>query len=553
MDWLKDLFVEQSAIQAVIVVSLISCVGIMLGKVKFGGVSLGATFVFFVGILAGHLGLAINQNILLYIESFGLALFVYALGLQVGPGFFNSLRSGGIKIVTLATSCVLLGTLLSMALLYVFNIPISDMAGILCGATANTPALGAAQQTLKQLNINSTNVALAGAVTYPLGILGVYIALYTVKKFFVRPSDIQSQDPTHKRNIYIAEFRLTNPDLFGKSIQEIAPHSHHRFVISRIWRRGKVSIPTSKTEFHKSDRILVTTSPTEIEFLTQLFGKQVDKDWNTENIDWNSIDSQLISQIVLVTRSEINGKKLSSLRLRNNHGINISRVTRSGIQLLPTPDLVLQLGDRLVIVGEAKALHNVAKILGNGVKNLSEPNLATVFIGLIIGLIVGSIPFAIPGMSVSVQFGIAGGSIISGILIGTFGPRLHMITYTTRSANLMLRALGLSMFLACVGLNAGKNFFEIILQPQALLWLLLGFVITYLPVVVIAVISLRVSKLDFGTTAGIMCGSMANPMALDYINNTVEGDQPAVSYATVYPICMFLRVVIIQIILILFL
>ena len=287
--------------------------------------------------------------------------------------------------------------------------------------------------------------------------------------------------------------------------------------------------------------------------LRLIFGEQETKDWNTENIDWNAVDSQLISQRILVTRPEINGKKLSSLRLRNNYGINISRVYRSGVQLLATPDLRLQMGDRLTVVGEAAAIKHVEKILGNAVKNLEEPNLVAVFVGLILGLTLGSIPVSIPGISLPVKLGLAGGPIIVGILIGTFGPRLHMITYTTYSANLMLRALGLSMYLACLGLEAGTHFFETVMRPEGALWLLLGFLLTFVPVVLLGIFALRILRIDFGSVAGMLCGSMANPMALNYANDTIEGDNPSVSYATVYPLCMFLRVIIIQVMLMIFL
>ena len=550
MDWFRDLFFAHSAIQAIVVISLISCIGIILGKIKFGNISLGLTFIFFIGIIAGHLGFSIDPDILVYVESFGLALFVYSLGLQVGPGFFNSLRVGGVKLVGLSVAIVFATTLLAVGMMYAFSISIPDMAGILCGATTNTPALGAAQETLKQLNIDGSNAALSCAVTYPLGVVGVIFAILTMRKFFVRPDDLSSPDKKHEKNIFIAEFQVTNPAIFEKSIKDIVPYTHHRFVVSRLWHNDKVSIPTSITVLHKNDTILVITSPDEVEYLTMLFGERLSKDWNTDNIDWDSIDSQLISQRIVITRSELNGKKLSSLRLRNNHGINISRVFRAGVQLLPTPDLVLQMGDRLTIVGEAKAIHNVEKILGNAVMSLKEPNLAVVFIGLTLGLILGSIPFMIPSITIPIKLGIAGGPIIVGILISTFGPRFHMITYTTRSANLMLRALGLSMFLACLGLRAGETFFETVMRPEGVLWLVCGFAITYIPTVVIGVLGMRWGKIDFGTIAGVLSGSMANPMALNYSNDTIEGDSPSVSYAAVYPICMFLRIVIIQVMII---
>ncbi|WP_418192990.1 putative transporter [Alistipes sp.] len=551
MEWLKELFVEHSALQAVVVVSLISTIGIGLGKIRFFGISLGTAFIFFVGILAGHFGLSLDPAMLTYAESFGLVIFVYALGLQVGPGFFSSMRADGLRLVSPAIAIVLLGTALAMAMSYAFGVSMPDMSGILCGATTNTPALGAAQQTLQQMGIDANGAALSCAVAYPLGVVGVILAVVFLRKLFVRPCDMPGPDAEHRKNVFIASYHLTNPAVFGKSVHEIATQSHHHFVISRLWRDGRVSIPTSDKTLQENDLILVITTPGEADALRLIFGEQETKDWNTENIDWNSVDSQLISQRILVTRPEINGKKLSQLRLRNTYGINISRVYRSGVQLLATPDLRLQLGDRLTVVGEAEAIRNVEKILGNAAKSLNEPNLAAVFIGLILGLTLGSIPVAIPGISIPVKLGLAGGPIIVGILIGTFGPRLHMITYTTQSANLMLRALGLSMYLACLGLDAGTHFFETVMRPEGALWLGIGFALTFVPVVLVGLFALRVLKVDFGSVSGLLCGSMANPMALNYVNDTIEGDNPSVSYATVYPVCMFLRVIIIQVMLML--
>lgn len=553
MDWIRSLLFEHSALQAVVVLSLISTLGIGLGKIRICGISLGTAFIFFVGILAGHFGLSIDPAMLAYAESFGLIIFVYALGLQVGPGFFSSLRSDGIRLVTPALLVLFIGTAAAIGLSFACNIPIADMSGILCGATTNTPALGAAQQMLLQMGRETNGPALSCALTYPLGVVGVILAIVFLRKCFVRPSDLPGPDAEHRKNVFIASFRLTNPAIFGQSVHEIAQQSQHRFVISRLWRDGRVSIPTSDKTLQQNDVILVITTPTEADALRLIFGEQEQKDWNAENIDWNAIDSQLISQRILITRPEINGKRLSSLRLRNNYGINISRVYRSGVQLLATPDLLLQLGDRLTVVGEAEDIRRVEKILGNAVKSLNEPNLIAVFIGLILGLTLGSIPIAIPGISIPVKLGLAGGPILVGILIGTFGPRLHMITYTTQSANLMLRALGLSMYLACLGMDAGAHFFETVMRPEGALWLGLGFLLTFVPVVAVGLLALRVLHLDFGSITGLLCGSMANPMALNYANDTIEGDNPSVSYATVYPVCMFLRVILIQIMLMLLL
>ena len=547
MEWLYSLFIEHSALQAVVVLSLISAIGLGLGKIHICGISLGVTFVFFAGILAGHFGLSVDAQMLNYAESFGLIIFVYALGLQVGPGFFSSFRKGGVTLNMLALAVVLLGTLLTVICSYTTGVSLPNMVGILCGATTNTPALGAAQQTLKQMGMESSTPALGCAVAYPLGVIGVILAVLLIRKALVRKQDLEVKEKDDNNKTYIAAFQVHNPAIFNKSIKDIAHMSYPKFVISRLWRDGNVSIPTSEKILKEGDRLLVVTSEKDALALTVLFGEQENTDWNKEDIDWNAIDSQLISQRIVVTRPELNGKKLGALRLRNHYGINISRVYRSGVQLLATPELTLQLGDRLTVVGEAAAIQNVEKVLGNAVKSLKEPNLVAVFIGIILGL--GAIPISIPGISAPVKLGLAGGPIIVGILIGTFGPRMHMITYTTRSANLMLRALGLSMYLACLGLDAGAHFFDTVFRPEGLLWIGLGAGLTIIPTVLVGAVAFKIMKIDFGSVSGMLCGSMANPMALNYVNDTIPGDNPSVAYATVYPLCMFLRVIIAQILL----
>jgi AspT/YidE/YbjL antiporter-like protein len=552
MEWLNSIFIEHTPLQAVVILSIIIATGLGLGKLRFFGISLGVTFVFFAGIFAGHLGLSIDPKMLTYAESLGLVLFVYELGLQVGPGFFSSFRKGGVQLNSLALGVVLLGTLMAVAISCTTGISMSEMVGILCGATTNTPALGAAQQTLKEMGMSSTGAALSCAVTYPLGVVGVILAMLAVRKLFVRPSDIDNGEHDVPNQTFIAAYDVQNPGIFNQSIKQVAMLTHTKFVISRLWRDNKVSIPTSEMLLKKDDRLLVVTTEKDAHTLTALFGQMETKDWNKEDIDWNAIDSKLVSRHIYISRSELNGKRLGSLRLRNSYGINISRVTRNGVQLLATPRLILQLGDRLTVVGEEKAIENIEKLLGNTSKSLSEPNLAAIFIGIVLGLILGSIPIAIPGMSTPVKLGLAGGPIIVGILVGCFGPRFHLVTYTTRSANLMLRGIGLSLYLACLGLDAGAHFFETVMRPEGALWIALGFLITFVPVVLMALFAMRVTRLDFGSTCGMLCGSMANPMALNYANDTLPGDNPAVSYATVYPLAMFCRVIIAQIIVMLF-
>ncbi|MGL4851430.1 MAG: putative transporter [Phocaeicola sp.] len=552
MEWLNSILFEHSALQAVIVLSIIIATGLGLGKMQFFGISLGITFVFFTGIFAGHWGLSINPEVLHYAENFGLVLFIYELGLQVGPSFFSSFRKGGIKLNTLGMGVVMLGTLMAVLLSKTLSIPMSDMVGILCGATTNTPALGAAQQTLKDLNFSTNNAALSCAVTYPLGVIGVILALLVIRKLFVKPADIRSENQEESNQTYVATFLVKNPGVFEKNIKEIAQFIQPKFVISRLWREGSVTIPTSEKVLKENDRVLVITTEKDAPILTALLGELENEDWNKEQIDWNAIDSQLISKQIVISRPGINGKRLGSLRLRNNYAINISRVTRSGVRLLATRDLVLQLGDILTVVGEAKAVQDVEQLLGNAGQTLKDPNLAAIFIGIVLGLIIGSIPIAIPGISTPIKLGLAGGAIIVGLLIGAFGPRFHLVTYTTRSANLMLRGIGLSLYLACLGLNAGGAFFETIIRPEGAIWVGLGFLITLLPVLVMSLVALRIYRIDFGTTCGMLCGSMANPMALNYANTLTTGNNPTVSYATVYPLTIFSRVIIAQIILMLF-
>ena len=551
MEWFNGLFFEHSAMQAVIVMAVIIALGLGLGKLRVCGISLGMTCVFFSGILIGHLGFSIDPDMLKYAESFGLVLFVYELGLQVGPGFFSSFRQGGILLNMLAFGVVAIGTLMAVLISEVGHVPMGDMIGILCGATTNTPALGAAQQALEQLGESADRAALSCAITYPLGVVGVILAMLLVRKLFVRKEDIERIDSDASNQTYIATFRVCNPAIVGKSIKDVVAWSGVKFVISRLWRENKVCIPVSEMKLQENDRLLVTTTDKDAIRLGILFGKQEQEDWNRKDIDWDALDNQLVSKDVVITKPRLNGKKLGSLRLRNTYAINISRVTRSGVHLLATPNLVLQLGDRLTIVGEMSAVQEVEKLLGNSADTLRDPNLAAIFIGVVLGLVLGSIPFAVPGISTPIKLGLAGGPIVIGILIGSFGPRFRLVTYTTRSANLMLRGIGLSLYLACLGLDAGKHFFETVMRPEGLIWVSIGFSITFIPVVFMALLALRMTRLDFGSICGMLCGSMANPMALNYANDTLPGDNPAVSYATVYPLSMFCRVIIAQIILML--
>lgn len=546
MDWLSQTLTVPSAIQAVIAICLCCAVGLSLGKLRVRGISLGVTYVFFLGILLGALGLQLDSQMLSYAESFGLVLFVYTLGLQVGPGFVSTFLQGGTKLNLLAVGVILIGTLMALATVWAGYLPLQDMIGVLCGATTNTPALGAAQQTLKQLGQPASGAALSCALTYPVGMVGVILALLLAKGWLSRHE--KAEDGTNADEAFIASFRVCNPAIFNHTLGELNGMDEPKFVVSRLWRDGKVILPNSTTRLQQGDRILVITHERHLSQLTIYFGEHDETNWNRKDVDWNALDSKLISQRILITRSEINGRHLGSLQLRNRYGVNVSRVQRAGIQLVATPGLVLRMGDRVTVVGEAESIKGVAKEMGNVVKRLDEPNMVTIFIGIVLGLLLGSIPIFVPGISYPVRLGLAGGPIVMGILIGAYGPRLHMVAYTTTSANLMLRSLGLSTYLACLGLDAGKDFIATVMQPAALWWIAFAFVITLVPVLIMGVVSVVYGKSSYATTAGMLCGAMANPIALDYVNSTQQGDKASIAYATVYPLGMFLRVIIAQLI-----
>lgn len=532
-------------IQAVLILSVVSAVGVYLGKIKFFGVSLGVTFVFFAGILAGHLGIEVNKDMLNFAQNFGLIIFVYTLGLQVGPGFFSSLKKGGVELNMMGLAVIVIGILCTLIFHWTSGISIPTMVGLLSGAVTNTPALGAAQQALIQMRPGETkavtDMALACAVTYPLGVVGVILAIIVLRAMFAKKMENshKEQDST----TFVAEFQVLNPSIYNKSIQEVMRLTEKHFVISRVWHEGKVYIPTSETLLREKDHLLVISIKSDVEYIKTLFGEQENKDWNKKDIDWNAIDSQLISRRIVVTRDRINGVKLGSLRLRNLYGINITRVNRAGIDLLASKNLRLQIGDRLTIVGEANSVNNVGKILGNEMKRLDNPNLLAIFVGLTLGVLIGAIPIFLPGMDTPIKLGVAGGPIIVGILMGAFGPRIHLTTYTTQSANLMMRQFGIVIYLAGLGIDSGAHFFETVFRAEGLMWIGVGFLLTIIPVLIVGITASRFFKLDYAHNVGMLCGSMANPMALNYANTTVEGDEPSVSYATVYPLSMFIRVI----------
>ena len=550
MHWFIDIFTQQTFTQAVLVLSLICACGLAMGRIKIFGVSLGVTFVFFAGIIAGHFGLAMDPQMLAFAQNFGLILYIYALGVQVGPGFFASFKKGGLKLNLASLLLIVTGSLLAVGTHWASGITLSDTMGLFAGAVTNTPMLGAAQQALLQVNPDgmdqANSMAMACAVGYPCGLIGAILCVVILKAMYGKSTAKPKDESTD--NAFVTEYQVSNPAIFGKSIKEIRQNSQCQFVISRIWKDGKVIIPNSDTIIEENEHILLISAKKDTEYIRTLFGHKENIDWNKKDIDWNAIDSQLISSRILITKPELNGVKLGSLRLRNSYGINITRVNRAGIDLFASPSLHLQLGDKLTVVGERRAIDNVSAILGNEAKRLSTPNLFAIFVGIVLGLVLGSIPIAIPGMSVPVKLGIAGGPIIVGLLMGAFGPRLHLSIYTTRSANLMLQQLGLTIYLAGLGLSAGSGFFETVFTSEGLKWVAISLMLAIVPMLLTGILSSRIFKIGYASNVGMLCGGMANPIALNYANSTVESDEPSVAYATVYPACIFLRVFSAQII-----
>ena len=547
MEWINELFNTHSALQTLVLLSLIIAVGLALGRIRIKGISLGVAFVFFVGILAGHFNLSADHGMLDFAETFGLSLFVYTLGLYVGPNFFGLMRHEGIASNLWGLGVIAIGTLMALGLCAVLPVSLPDMVGILCGATTNTPALGAAQQALETAGKPSGGAALGCAVTYPLGVVGVIVAMILIRKFFVKPADLKPRISMEEDKTYVAQFVVINPALDGKTLAQVSQKSHIKFIVSRIWRGGEVIMPLASTQLRINDNVLVVTMADEIASLEILFGKKIETDWNKKKIDWNAIDAHVESRVIVVSRRVLNGKHLGQLHLRATYGVNVSRIQRGDIKLLATDDIRLQYGDRLTVVGAPEDINHVEGFLGNAAQILNEPNLAAIFLGILLGLAIGTIPISLPGMSAPVKLGMAGGPIVVGILVGSLGSRAHFISYTTPSASLMLRKLGLSLYLACLGIEAGYQFFDTVVRPEGLMWVGIGFALTVVPVLVIGVAALLTHKYDFGTICGILCGSMANPMALSYANDTLKGDSASISYTSVYPLGMFVRVVIAQV------
>lgn len=555
MELLKNLFEGYPDLwgggvaHSVLILSLVIAFGIMLAKIKVAGVSLGITWILFVGIVFGHFDMTLNEHLLHFMKEFGLILFVYSIGLQVGPGFFSAFKKGGLTLNLLAMLVVFLGVVITIILHFVTGTPITTMVGILSGAVTNTPGLGAAQQANSDLNgIDAPEIALGYAVAYPLGVVGIILSLIALK--YILRINTKTEEAEAERGLgHIQEltvrpisFEIRNEAIDGKKIKDIRPLMNRDFVISRVrYHDGQeTELANSDTVLHLNDKILVISTPKDIEAISVFFGKQID-------MQWEQLDKKLISRRILITKPELNGKMLSQLKIRNNFGASITRVNRSGVDLVAAPQLQLQMGDRVTIVGSELAVSHAEKVLGNSMKRLDHPNLIPIFLGIALGCILGSTPFVFPGIPQPVKLGLAGGPLIVSILISRFSPQYKMITYTTMSANLMLREIGISLFLACVGLGAGKGFVETVIYDGGYVWVGYGVIITIVPLLIAGLVGRYVFKLNYYTLIGVLGGSTTNPPALAYSNDLTSCDAPAVGYATVYPLTMFLRVLTAQI------
>ncbi|MDD6210874.1 MAG: putative transporter [Bacteroidales bacterium] len=553
MAWLNELIFGNSIAHGVMLIALVIALGTIAGKLKIAGISLGATMVLFVGIIAGHFGLTVEHHTLHFLREFGLILFVFSIGMQVGPGFFASFKKEGITLNLLAVTLVFLGVIMTIIFHYVLHIPMATMVGILSGAVTNTPGLGAAQQTYSDMyGDTDPNIALGYAVAYPLGVVGIIFSLILIRYFFrisLEKEGANVSDKEHKEDATrLISLEVLNSALFGKDISEISQLINRNFVISRVFHNDHAEIATPQTPLNKGDKIFVVTTAKDAKAITAFIGQEI----NMNEMDWNKLGHQLISRRILITKSDLNGKKLGDLKLRATFGVNITRINRAGMDLVASPNLTLQMGDRVMVVGTEFAIKNVEKVLGNSLKRLNEPNIITIFIGIFLGVVLGSIPFVIPGIPYPVKLGLAGGPLIVSILIGRFGYRYHLTTYTTMSANLMLREIGITLFLACVGIGAGSGFVDTLVHGDGLHWVAIGVTITMIPILIVGTIARSVFKINYFTLMGLISGSTTDPPALAYSTGVAGNDMPSIGYATVYPFTMFLRVITAQLLILFF-
>lgn len=558
MDWLLTLFTSNDSIAHIVLLyAMVVSLGIYLGKLKFFGISLGVTFVLFAGIIAGHFQFTGTLSTLNFIQDFGLILFVYCIGLQVGPGFFESFKKGGIRLNLLAIGIVLLNIAVMLGLYYAFSPAgkenLAMMTGVLCGAVTNTPGLGAATEALSQIYKNTPEsvpqIASGYACAYPLGVVGIIGATIAIRylcgiKLQKEEEAIiaeQAENPHVKP--YKMTLRVSNAALNGKTILQIRTFLGRDFVCSRSLHDGHVSIPTKDTIVNLNDSLFIVCAEEDAEAIIAFIGPETQVDWAVQDVPF-------VSKSILVTQPSMNGKRFGQLHFSSMYGVNVTRILRSGMNLYADRNLRMQVGDKIVVVGPEDAVDRVANLMGNSVKRLDHPNLATIFVGIVIGIVFGSLPFNFPGMPGGVRLGLAGGPLIIAILIARFGYKFHLVTYTTTSANLMLREFGLALFLASVGIKAGSNFVDTVLAGNGLFYVWTGFLITVIPIFIIGLLARLKYKMNYFTIMGLIAGSTTDPPALAFANQTANNDAPAVGYSTVYPLTMFLRILTAQLIVI---
>lgn len=559
MDWLINLFTTTDSVAHIVLLyAIVIAVGVYLGKIKIGGISIGVTFVLFAGIAAGHIGFTAPTNILSFLQEFGLILFVFMIGLQAGPGFLESFRKGGITLNLLSTVMVVLNVIVMFACYYIFfdtsdpkNLPM--MVGTLYGAVTNTPGLGAANETLYSIFDKGEvpQIASGYACAYPLGVLGIIGATIAIKYIFGIKLEKEEEELAKEEEDnddvkpHFMDLEVTNLYLEGKTLAQVHNFLNRDFVCSRILHDGHVSIPNGSTIFHIGDKLFVVCAENDAEAIIAFIGPTI-------NVDWKKQDEPMVSKRILVTRSSINGKTLGQMHFSSAYGVNVTRVTRQGMDLFAIPSLSLQVGDRIMVVGPEDTVNRVAAVMGNSIKRLDAPNIATIFVGVFIGILFGSIPVAIPGIPVPIKLGIAGGPLIIAILIGRYGYKVHLVTYTTTSANMMLREIGLMLFLASVGIKAGDGFLETVIQGDGVKYVYTGFLITIIPILIIGIIARKKYKFNYFTIMGMIAGTYTDPPALAYANSICSKEAPSIGYSTVYPLSMFLRIFTAQIIVLFF-
>lgn len=555
MEWLINLFTATDSVAHIaLLYAIVIAVGVYLGKIKIGGISLGVTFVLFAGIAAGHIGFTATPSVLSFLQEFGLILFVFMIGLQVGPGFFESFKRGGITLNALSTTVIILNIAVMFACYYVFfdtsnpnNLPM--MVGTLYGAVTNTPGLGAANEALVSVfkDGNIPQIASGYACAYPLGVLGIIgatIALRYICKISIDKEEEKLDEEENENGAVKPHFmniEITNSYLEGKTIAQVHNFLNRDFVCSRLLHDGHVITPTGSTVFHIGDRVFIVCAENDAEAIIAFIGPEIE-------VDWKKQDEPMVSKRIVITRPSINGKTLGQMHFSSAYGVNVTRITRHGMDLFASSNLSLQVGDRIMVVGPEGAVNRVASVMGNSVKRLNTPNIATIFVGIFVGILFGSIPVAFPGIPVPIKLGIAGGPLIIAILIGRFGYKAHLVTYTTTSANMMLREIGLVLFLASVGIKAGDGFVETIVQGDGIKYVYTGFLITIIPILIVGTIARLKYKLNYFTIMGMIAGTYTDPPALAYANATCSKEAPAVGYSTVYPLSMFLRIFTAQII-----